>query len=154
MRDPGHWFWLVLWIEAVHAVMAAVSLGWLMARILPTPSVSPFGLERLATPLLAAVSVFLPFLAYAGDSRTMLQRYPEDSCAGWQAIGGLVGVSLLVIVLHVTICIRTLRSDFPDNWLMVYKLLFPTLIVGGLGAAAGIAAALLVYSILRGGDGG
>lgn len=150
-HDPEHWFHLVLAIGTVHAVAVAVSLGWLIARS-SVPAIPLAGLESLATCLLAALSVFLAFLAYAADSRTMLQQHPEDSSADWQAVGGLVGVSLVIALFHVLICAQSLRSGFPGDWLIVYKLLFPTLIVGGLGAAAGITVALVAHGILRGGE--
>lgn len=147
MLDPASWFRLVLLVGVIHALGVGASLWWLLAR-LPPSQIAPEGI--FATSFLGVASVFIPFLAYAADSRTLLERYPSENGAEWQAVGGLVGLSIFLVLLHLVVCIR---SGLPQSWLLVYKLLFPPLIVGGLGAAAGIAVSLVVhFALTKGGS--
>ena len=144
MPDPAQWFQFVLRIGAVQATVVGISLAWIISGA-PTPAFPPQALKELSTPLLATVSTFLPFLAYGGDSRALLQHHPRESSVQWQAIGGLIGLSLSLALIHLAVSIATIRSDLgvQSSWLLLYKLLFPPMIIGGMGAAIGILAAVL-----------
>lgn len=140
MPEPSAWFRIVLVIGALHALGAGASLWWLLTRL--SASMPP-AVGAPVTSLLAAVAVFIPFLAYAADSRRLLQ--PDADGSDWQVIGGLVGLSVSVIALHGVACIHAATGG-----LMVYRLLVVPLIVGGLGAAVGIAVAHLADYVVNG----
>ena len=151
MANPAHWFRLVLCIGALQAVVVGISLDWLFSGA-PTPEVPLEAPTILATPLLATISVFLPFLAYAGDTRALLRHHPHECAVRWQTIGGLVGLSLSLAFLHLAVCIAVVRSDLggQSSWLLLYRLLVPPLIVGGMGAAMGIIVAVLAHGLRSG----
>lgn len=149
LLNPHRWFRIVLGIGAVQATLVGLSLAcWALNQAPPT---KPLADEAMVVIMGAApLSVLVPFLAYAGDSRTLLQRYPCDQAALWQAIGGLIGMSTALMGLHLFLILAAARSYRieAEAWLLVYALFFPPLIVGGLGAAVGSGLAIMANTML------
>ena len=75
----------------------------------------------------------------------MLIRCPRCVASTWQVIGGLIGLSLSLALLHGFVLVHAARENaaIAIDIYLIYHLIFPAFVVGSLGAAAGILLALL-----------
>ena len=134
MLNPRPWFRAVTSIGLAQAGLSAASVAWAaydVRAVKPAPS-DP---SVIHLSLSAFVSVLLPFLAYAADSRHVLLRHPRRATSYCQVTAGLIGLSLSLAALH---CFVMVQAAHASGIYLVYLLIFPAFIVGSYGAAAGI----------------
>lgn len=149
MLEPRRWSRAVIWIGIVQAGLSAISTAWVAygVRIALSGLNDPWGPQL---PLLTFVSVFLPFLAYAADSRRVLIRYPHSPSCAWQVTGGLIGLSLSLAALHAFVLVHVVEGSAAAGLdiFLIYLLVVPAFIVGSIGAAAGMILALLCHGLI------
>ena len=140
--QPRRWFGAVVLIGGAQAVVSALSAAVIGegGRIDPVASGGP---PRLILSALVLVSVMLPFVAYAADSRHVLLRHPRSAVAAWQVIGGLAGLSVTLAALHAAVLAMGSRAGASDDIWLVYSLVVPAFVIGALGATAGTVLGLL-----------
>ncbi len=156
MLQPRRWFQAVVLFGGAQAVVSAVIAGLIGVggRIDPGTSGGP---PRLILSALVLVSVMLPFVAYAADSRKVLLRHPRASVAAWQVTGGLAGLSVTLAALHAVVLAMGGGAGPADDVWLIYILVFPAFVIGALGATVGAALGLLgsaVFGRMADGRGG
>lgn len=143
MLNPRAWFRAVTSIGIAQAGLSAATIAWAsydVRGVEPVPS-DP---RLIHISLSTFVSVLLPFLAYAVDSRQMLIRGSRGASSSCQANSGLIGLSISLAVLHGFVVMKTAHAS---GIYLVYILIFPPFIVGSYGAAAGILVGLLCCAL-------
>ena len=150
MLEPRQWLRTVIWIGIVQACLSAISIEWVAdgLRFALFSLTDPWGPQL---PLLTFVSVFLPFFAYAADSRRVLVRNPHSPSSVWQVTGGLIGLSASLAVLHAFVLVHLVESTATTGLelSLIYLLVIPAFIFGSMGAAVGIILALLCHLLLN-----
>lgn len=105
------------------------------------------GPSRLTLSVLVFLSVMLPFVAYAADSRRVLLRHSRSAVAAWQVVGGLVGLSTTLATLHGAALFGGGSAGPGDEIWLIYVLVVPAFIIGALGATAGAILGLLGHTL-------
>ncbi len=146
MLKPRRWFRDVLLIGIGQAVVSAA----IAALIGEGRSIDPSAAgsqPRLILSVLVLLSVVLPFVAYAADSRRVLLRHSRSAVAAWQVVGGLVGLSTTLAALLGVALFGGGRAAPGDEIWLIYVLVVPAFIIGALGATAGAILGLLGHTL-------